>query len=217
MSQTSLSPLADVAPNSVPMVSAAATVDAAPSLRRFTVGEYHRLGESGFFDGNERLELLEGIITMMSPIGLAHGQAVLKSLKAFERLIPTGWQVLSQQAITLDTSEPVPDVIVLRGNLLTYTQLPQATDLGLIIEVSDSTLRQDRQTKARIYAAAGIPEYWIVNLIDRKLEVNRRPVAALGEQPARYESVEMLGPDDAVKVVLDGAAVGDLQVRDILP
>jgi Uma2 family endonuclease len=186
-------------------------------LRPFTVDEYHRLGEAGIFGGDERLELLEGIITMMAPVGLLHGQGVFKVLKLLERTLPAGWQAVSQQSITLPDSEPVPDVIVLRGDLLQYSKLPQPHDLGLLVEVADSSLRQDRLAKVRIYAAAGIAEYWIVNLVDRKVEIRRLPRAASDEQPARYESVEVLGPEAAVNAVLDGTQVGTIHVRDILP
>ncbi len=188
-----------------------------PLVRRFSIEEYHRMSEAGILGAEERLELLEGIIFVMSPRGLPHGQGVVKSTKALERVLPSGWQAVSQQSIASVGSEPVADVFVLRGDYLTYSSLPTGADVGLIVEVADSSLIRDRTIKRRLYAAAGIPEYWIINLVDRRLEVYRRPTAASAEAAARYDSVEEFGPDRSVDVVLDGATLGTIAVGDLLP
>jgi Uma2 family endonuclease len=194
-----------------------ATVAAAPDLRLFTVDEYHRLGDSGVLGGNERLELLEGVITMMTPIGIAHARSVVAIQSVFQSLLPAGWQAISQQPLGLVDSEPIPDCYVLRGDFRTFTRLPNGSEIAIAVEVADSSLKQDRETKARVYAAAGIPEYWIINLAERKLEVHRQSAAAFGQLPARYESLDVFGPEQTLDVVLDGTKVGTISVGDVLP
>jgi len=186
-------------------------------VRRFSVDEYHRLGELGLIKPDERVELLEGIVTMMSPIGIAHFKSVTAAHEQLQKASHPGWQAVCQQPLRLQESEPEPDVMVLRGNVRDYTKLPEANDVGLVVEVADATLSQDRTTKARVYAAAGIPEYWIINLAERKLEVLRKPAAAVGQLPARYESLDVFGPEQTLDVVLDGTKVGTISVADMLP
>lgn len=188
------------------------------SERRFTVEEYHRMADSGVLRPDERVELLRGIVHMMSPIGAPPSTSVELIYRQFLKLLPAGFDVSSQRDILFADSVPQPDVCVLRGSIRDYAvQKPRASDLVLVIEVAETTLVEDRGVKSNLYAEAGIPEYWIVNLVDKTLEVHRRPVAATGEQAARYEAVESFGIEASVAVTIDASQVGSIAVRDILP
>lgn len=219
MTQTNLGMSTSVPSGAIPFITPPPAAATSPLyLRAFSVDEYHRLADLEILRSDERVELLEGIIAVMSPIGPRHSTTVELIYRLFLKLLPIGWDVSMQRDLLLSHSVPQPDLCVLRGCLKDYfDHKPQAADSGLLIEVAESTLDKDRELKQRLYAAAGIPEYWIVNLLERKLEVYRRPVAASGEQPARYETVETLGPEAVANVVLDGVQVGSINVRDILP
>jgi Uma2 family endonuclease len=129
---------------------------------------------------------------------------------------PSVWCVRAQCAITLPDSEPEPDVVIARGNARTYaTRHPGPQDIGTTVEVSDSTLLGDRADKGRIYARASVPIYWIVNLIDRQIEVYEQP-SGPGAAPA-YAKTTIYHIGDSVPLVLDGNAVATFAVQDLLP
>ena len=141
-----------------------------------------------------------------------------------EAIAPDGWYVDSQEPITLDDSEPEPDIVVVRGDTRDYLDRhPGARDLSLVVEVADSTLERDRTLKQRLYGRAGIPVYWIVNLVEGQLEVYTQPV----ELPsgALYQQRQDYSLSDAVEVAIALRAryaigdrtVGSLRVRDLLP
>jgi Uma2 family endonuclease len=143
--------------------------------RRWTKEEYYRLGELGFFHG-QRVELIEGIIMVLSPQGPTHWSATERVRARLERAFGPGFLVRLQGPIDLGApSEPEPDIAVVVGSVEDYTDAHPTTAL-LIVEVSDSSLSYDRNRKASLYARAGIRDYWIVNLVDRQLEVYRDPV-----------------------------------------
>lgn len=210
-------PVSGAAPMSF-VVSKSASSTATVNVRRFTIDEYHRMEEAGMLKPGDRVELLEGIITMMSPIGPPHAVAVELLSRYFARTLPDGWTSRTQHPILTHDSEPQPDCCIVKGALTDYRDRhPDAREVLLVIEVSESTLTEDREVKARIYAASGIPEYWIVNLVDRTLEVRSRPIAASGDLPARYESVDVLGPEATVDVMLDGSKAGSILVAHLIP
>jgi Uma2 family endonuclease len=183
-----------------------------PSVRRFSVDEYHRMIENGILTENDRVELLDGWILEMSPIGPPHGVCVDLLLQLLQSKLPAGWFLRLQSSVTLSQSEPEPDVSVIRGNPRDFVKRhPMPADVGLLIEVADSTIRYDQRQKLPVYAAAGIPEYWIVNLIDRTLEVHRDPAGA------DYRHNEVIAADGQVEFSLDGQAVARLAVADFLP
>src|SRR5215471_13271332 len=145
-----------------------------PELPRhqWTVEEYHRMGAVGLLDADSRVELLEGEIIEMAPIGDAHAATSnrlnrLLVLAVGERgIVAVGNPVrLSQR------SEPQPDFSVLRPRADYQTKGPRPEDVMLAVEVSDTTLRRDRRVKLALYARAGIPEFWIVNLERKELEI----------------------------------------------
>ena len=170
---------------------------AARPLRRFTVDEYHWLIEHGFFGNDDPVELIDGYLVQMSPIRPPHAFCAGQLYQAFVLQLRDRAAVRSQQPITLpqQTSEPEPDLVLATPPAGRYsTRHPGAEDLLLVVEVADATLPSDRTTKLRLYAQAGIPEYWIVNLTERVVEVHRRPQAA-GKQAAYGErqTVEAAG------------------------
>lgn len=168
------------------------------SRRPITVGEYHRMIEAGILTENDRIELIEGDLVSMHPIGGPHASTVMKLTRALFRIVGDGALVWSQNPVQLgDRSEPEPDVSLLKPRADDYAEIPRADDVLLIIEVSDSTLRYDREVKRPLYARNGISETWIVNLIDREVEVARGPT------PDGYVSVMKVGPEE----VLDIAAL----------
>jgi Uma2 family endonuclease len=171
--------------------------------------------ETGILNDEDKVELLEGYVVKKMPRNPPHDVAIQRLDKRLHRLAATGWEVRVQPAIQLDDSEPEPDVVVARGDDFTFAaRHPAATEIGLTIEVSDSTLARNRQDKGRIYARAGIPLYWIVNLPDRQIEVYSLPLAA-GPVPG-YGQRQDYRCGDLVPVVLDGLLVGHIAVSEIL-
>ena len=153
----------------------ARTATTKPKRRLFTTDEYHRMGEVGILGPDERLELIDGVIYIMSPIGDRHYITV----NLFTRLLVIALGIRAvvsiQNPVKLaPIQEPEPDVVVLRAEAI-RSGVPTPADVLLVIEVADSTLRMDRGRKLVRYAHAGIPEYWIVNLRTDQIEVYREP------------------------------------------
>ena len=147
--------------------------------RRWTRFEYERLIDAGMFRPGERLELLDGKLVVREPQGSLHATAVGLIEDALRACFGSGWVVRVQMPIALDDeSEPEPDVAVVAGARRDY-ELSHPARPALVVEVSESSLGQDRGDKAGLYARAGVPEYWIVNLVSRCLEVRRDPAPTL--------------------------------------
>jgi Uma2 family endonuclease len=185
-------------------------------LRRFTVAEYQAMVGAGILTQDDLVELLEGLIVMKMPRNPPHDLALELTLRAFLALLPTGFAVRSQSAIATLDSQPEPDLAVARGGPRTYANRhPGPTDVCLVIEVSDSTLARDRGVKARLYARAGIPCYWIVNLVDGQVEISTDPT---GPDPSpSYRTRQDFRPGTAVPLVIDGQQLGQIAVADLLP
>lgn len=182
------------------------------TLRRFTVDQYHRMIEANIIGENDRVELVDGWIVEMSPIGPPHMTCVSLLAAALQERLPRGWTVRVQGPVTLANSEPEPDIAIVRGSIRDYVRRhPSGDDIGLIIEVADTSLQLDRQQKLPQYAAAGIPEFWIVNLIDRCVETYRKPVGL------RYETHQVTAADGFVKLNLPGSDSVTISVAEILP
>jgi len=180
------------------------------TTRRFTVDEYHRMGRAGVFHEDDRVELLEGQIVEMSPIGPAHAGCVaaltgLLSRGGHERVV-----VWVQNPVDLgERSEPQPDVALLAPRADAYrTAHPRAQDMLLVIEVADTSLEHDRDGKVPLYAAAGVPEVWLVNLTDDSVTVYRDPVGG------RYATVRTARRGETVASLRVPSAT--LRVEDIL-
>ncbi|MEG4515456.1 MULTISPECIES: Uma2 family endonuclease [unclassified Microcoleus] len=147
------------------------------TAKRFSIKEYHRLGELGFFGTEERVELIRGEILKMAAKGTLH--SVCNSLVFGELYSLVGKRAIvrGQEPIILSAdSEPEPDVVIARNRADRYSSShPESADILLVIEVSDSTLKYDQRTKLSLYAEAGIPNYWIFNLVDNQLEIYSEP------------------------------------------
>jgi len=167
---------------------------AEPAARRFTVDEYYRMVNLGIIAPEERVELIEGEILEMSPIGSDHASKV-------DRLAAYLWPAVGQRAIVRVQSpirlgiarEPQPDIALLRPRPDFYAAAhPAAPDILLLVEVAETSADYDRSVKGPLYAAHGIPEYWLVNLPERQVEVYRDP------SPDGYRDARVAGAGDAI-------------------
>lgn len=183
---------------------------------RFTVEDYARMGEIGVLTEDHRVELLEGLVVPKMIHGPAHDNTIELIEMALDAIDLTGWRHRTQSAITTIDSAPEPDVALVSGGPRDRAgRHPIPDEIGLVIEVADSSLARDRGPKARLYARAEIPTYWIVNLIDRQVEFCTEPTGP-GAEP-KYVTTTTCKPGEEVPVVLDGVEVGRLKVDDLLP
>ena len=147
---------------------------AEPRIHQWTRDEYYKMAEAGLFDG-KHVELIEGQVIEMSPMGSPHITAVTLVGDVLRQVFMVGYFVRVQGPLDCgELSEPEPDVAVIVGNVRDYTDA-HPTTAALVVEVADTSLAYDRTTKASLYAKAGTADYWIVNLIERRLEVYRHP------------------------------------------
>jgi Uma2 family endonuclease len=174
------------------------------------------MSKSGILTENDRLQLVNGWIVEMPPIGPEHSTSTSLVATAIDGSLPAGWIVRRQDPITLATGEPEPDVVVARGTIRDYAgRHPGANDIALVVEVADATLNFDRVEKLLQYAAAGIVEYWIVNLIQRQIEVYRDPhVTSSGTE---YRKREVRDASDTIALIINGQEVAQFRVADLLP
>jgi Uma2 family endonuclease len=183
--------------------------------RRWTRKDYYRLDEVDMFR-DERLELIGGQLIVAEPKGTYHVTGVGMAAHALRAALPAGWHVRVQDPIALDDqSEPEPDIAVVAGVLADYLAAHPERP-ALVVEVAEASLAFDRDRKGSLYARAGIQDYWIVNLVDRALEIYREPArdhsAAYGW---RYLAVDRLTPP--AEVTLLALPAVRLAVRDLLP
>jgi Uma2 family endonuclease len=180
-----------------------------PTRFKWTVEDYHKLGDAGILDEDSRVELIEGELIEMAPIHGPHMGTVNRLNKMLVLAVGDHGVVSVQNPVTLPPySEPQPDFTILRpGAGMPASGVPRSEDVLLLIEVADSTVRYDRSTKRRLYAREGIAEYWIVNIPKKCIEVYRDRTAD------GYATAGELGPGDvasprALSVVqLDVAAI----------
>ena len=184
--------------------------------RRWTRAEYDRLIDIGVFRPGDPVELLGGELIVAEPQSSPHYTAVYLAEDALRTAFGAGWLIRTQAPIALDDqSEPEPDIAVAQGTAREYAAAHPARPV-LVVEVAVTSLALDRDHKGSLYARAGLPDYWIVNLVDRVLEVYRRPMpdaaAALGW---RYGASQTLGPESSVAPLAAPAA--RVSVADLLP
>ena len=145
--------------------------------KRFTLAEYHRLIELGFLTEDDRVELIQGELIQMAAKGTQHSVCNTKLFHELDRLVGDKAVVRGQEPIILPTdSEPEPDIAIAQGQADDYlSNHPQPKNILLVIEVSDSTLNYDQNTKLALYAEGGISDYWIINLVANQLERYSQP------------------------------------------
>ncbi len=184
--------------------------------RRWTRREYDRLVELGILREDEPVELLGGQMIVAEPKSSPHSTAVGLTGDALRRAFGAGWVVRTQDALALDDeSEPEPDVVVVPGTIRDYRDAhPEGA--ALLVEVALSSLAFDRRHKGSLYARAGVADYWIVNLVDRVVEVRRRPAPdASAEFGAAYTELEVARPGETLAPLARPDA--RVLVDDLLP
>jgi len=181
--------------------------------RRWTRAEYDRAIEAGIFHEDEPLELIDGQLIVREPQNTPHATAVELAIDALRAGFGSGWRIRPGLPLALDEfSEPEPDVAVVRGSPRdpgdTHPSHP-----ALVVEIAESSLRFDRGPKAAMYARAGVPEYWIVNLVDRAVEIHCEPWGEGGRWS--YRAVHIARPGDIVAPL--AAPDARIPVMDLLP
>jgi Uma2 family endonuclease len=186
------------------------------SISRFTVAQYQQMIETGILNDEDKVELLEGYVVRKMPRNPPHDGTIGVMDETLRAVIPAGWCLRTQLTVVLSDSQPEPDFAVARGRARDYLiRHPTAADVGLVVEVADSSLLRDQRDKTRIYARGGVPVYWIINLVDRRVEVYTRPTGPAAV-PA-YQTFQVYQPGDGVPLILDGNTVATIPAADLLP
>ncbi len=184
---------------------------------RLTVAQYHQLIQSGVLGDSDPVELVEGALLYKTSRNTPHATAVRRCRRTIAKLLPGGFFYDSEQAITLADGEPEPDGAVVRGDEDDYAgRHPGPADVSLVIEVSDSTLARDRGIKRRSYARAGIPAYWLINLIDCQVEVYADPDPAAVPEPT-YRRRDVYAGGAAVPLAVPGRKPSSVPAASLLP
>ena len=195
----------------------APSVDSPPrSVHRFTIREYERLVRIGFLNPGDRAELIDGWLVDKMPHDPRHAAVVDIATDAIGRLLPREWTTRSQLPVRLPgDNAPEPDVAVVVAPKQRYLDRhPTEKEVTFVVEVSDTSLDEDRRLKIPQYARAKIAEYWIVNVKDRRVEVCTQPRG--GKNPT-YRQRTDYDPDDAVPVIVGGKELGRISVKELLP
>ena len=164
--------------------------------RLFTVAEYEQMAQAGIFREDDRLELIDGEIFEMSPIGSRHAACVRRLQRLLARVLGDRALVDTQNPVVLnDTSEPLPDVVVLKNRSDLYAaRHPRPNDIFLVVEVADTSLSYDQEVKIPAYARSEIPEVWVVDLNSASVHVYRTPTATGYQEHTRVQSDATLVP-----------------------
>jgi len=184
-----------------------------PGLYRFNVTQYDQMIRDGMIGENERVELIEGLLVTKMGRKRPHIVAGKIGFEALTRLVPPGWHVAKEDPVVVsDWSKPEPDLAVVRGKAKDYLDRDvTAADVALVVEIAESTLSADRSEMSKVYAKAGIPVYWIVNLVDRQIEVYTE------SGPDGYQSRQDFRLGQDVPVAIEGCEIGRIPVAEIVP
>jgi Uma2 family endonuclease len=200
-----------------PAIAVPPPFESAPSdwpVHRISVGQYHRLTKSGVFTEDDNIELLEGWIISKMAKNPPQDSRVMWTQETLRRLLPPGWHCRNQCSLDTTDSVPEPDVCVVRGDILDFEDRhPAGDDVALVVEVADSTLAGDR-LKRRVYSRAGIPTYWIVNLVDSRLEVFTDPRDT--GSAADYSNEVILTRTDVVTLPLPNHVPLEIAIADLV-
>ena len=180
---------------------------------RFTVHQYDLMVRNGTIVEDDAVELLDGIVVRKMPEGPRHDASFARCRRQIERALTAGWYLRLEGSVRIpDYNEPEPDLCVVRGDSDDYTDHhPGRGDVAMIVEVAESSLSRDRGEKRDSYGRAGIPVYWIVNLVNRRLEVYASPAGGV------YPAPNILGETDSVELVIAGQVLGRILVAELLP
>lgn len=180
------------------------------SIRQISVAQYHDMISTGILSADDQVELLHGWLTNKMSKNPPHTVITGLLFELLLRLLPSGWFVSLEGPITMSTSEPEPDIAVVEGKRANYFEKhPTAEQVALVIEVADSSLQRDRTLKKGIYAQAGIPVYWIVNLQDSVIEIYSEPLQ--GSEPD-YGRRQTYNFSELAPVLLGDSQVGEINL-----
>jgi Uma2 family endonuclease len=185
-------------------------------LVRISVKQYHKMIEAGILLEGDPIELLEGWLVTKMPKKPSHRVVNRALLRKLEEQVPEDTHYVdAQEPITTDTSEPEPDISVVRGRPHEFLHRhPKAAELAMVSEVSDTSLDRDRGIKKRIYARESIPIYWIVNLVESCIEVYTNPTGKV--KNLGYLSRKDYGVKEKVPIIVDGKQVGSVVLEKLL-
>jgi Uma2 family endonuclease len=184
-------------------------------VSRLTVDHYVAMFRAGIVTEDDRIELLDGWLVPKATKTPPHCAAAGLVGNWLCKTAPAGWCGFMSASLRLATSMPDPDVVVLRGEIRSYGERwPEGKDIGLVVEVAGESVFCDQSLKKSIYAQAGIPCYWLVNLVERRIEEYTEPVA--GEN-ADYRQRRNYSGDDEIALVLVGQQIANVPVGDLLP
>lgn len=185
------------------------------SLYRLSVEQYDRMAREGILDGEDRVELIEGLLVEKMTKNERHMATTKRIVRQVQKVLPAGWHVAKEDPILTERSEPEPDVAVIRGEIEDYLcRKPSASDVALLVEVADTSYASDR-AKLRLYAEAGIPCCWLANLPADRIEVYTDPTGVDAEPD--YRKREDFGRDSELLLMIEGREVARLPVKDLLP
>ncbi len=187
--------------------SAPENTDDAPRVHKWTKDEYYRLAELDFF-ANKRTELIDGEIFEMPTMKSPHATVVSLADESLRQLFVTDFAVRSQLPLDFGADELVPDIAIVMGKTRDYAEAHPTTAV-LVVEVADTTLWHDRNRKLKLYALRSVPEYWIVNINQRCLEVYRRPIGDAYTEIFIFNELDLVSPIDKPDA--------QIAVRDLLP
>jgi Uma2 family endonuclease len=185
----------------------------ASSLYRLTVQQFDRMILNGTIADADRVELIEGLLVTKMGRNRPHVQAGNKGFWTLARMLGPGWHVRKEDPVVIsEWSKPEPDLAVVRGEVADYDNRDvTAADVALVVEIADSSLSADQKEMARVYAASGISVYWIVNLVDRQVEVHSGP------EPAGYAVATVFRLNQDIDIVIDGDHLGRIAVAEMIP
>lgn len=182
-------------------------------LFRFTVPQYIKLAAENAFGYEARTELIDGLVVQKMARDAPHDGTLGYLTRRFGRWLPDDWIHRCQLGLLLARSVPEPDLAIVRGPETTYQRRhPRAADAALLVEVANSTLEYDRETKGPLYAEARIPEYWIVNVVEFQVEVYTQP---RGGKEAHYRKRVDYSGRKYVPLILGGREIAKLSVSDL--
>jgi Uma2 family endonuclease len=183
-----------------------------PGLYRISVAQFDQMIHDGTIGKNERVELIEGLLVTKMGKNPPHIFAAKLGFKLLARIVSPGWHVAKEDPVIVsEWGKPEPDLSVVRGAEKDYlVRAVTAADVALVVEVAESNLSADRSVMTKVYARAGIPVFWIINLVDRQIEVYTQP----GDDG--YQARQDFASDDVVPVVIEGREVGQIAVSNII-
>jgi Uma2 family endonuclease len=201
-----------------PVVAAVEPVVTWPPLYRFSVEQYHRMGEQGILEPRTPVMLVEGLLVEKMTKYPPHSFSTNEIMLLFSRLLPDGWFPSGQNPVLIPerSSEPEPDVVVVRGRNRDFEgKYIEPRDVALVVEVAESSVRYDQTVMKVLFARARLPVYWIVNLVSRRVEVYTDPTGP--DQAPDYRSRVDYGEEADLPLILDGREIARIPVRDLLP